>query len=179
MDISPDQRKDVESFLCAVIVESRRQAGLVGDFLIRIGFCDSSHRRRPGGTRALPQDMCFKLGALVRIYQWEQADMLRHLSADLPSSEQLYNDIKAETKGEPTRFSGEHINREVLKAFIRQMAWARVEGTTADLALAPNVATEELLDRVAMLLWRFRRLGNETGPLAPNEEIDDDRKQPP
>jgi hypothetical protein len=175
MQITSDQRKDIESFLRAVLTEAYRQADLVGAFLVNIGFCPPPHRRRPGDTRALPEDMLLKLGALVRIYQWEQADMMPHLRADLPSSEQLLDDIRAETQGEPLRFSGEQVNRDVLKAFLRQIAWTRIEGTTADLALVPSVATEQLLDRVAKLLWRYRHLGEETDPLALNEEINDDR----
>ena len=84
--------------------------------------------------------------------------MLPHLRADLPSSKELLNDIKAETQGEPSRFSGEQVNREVLKAFICQIAWARIEGTTADLVLVQSVATEQLVDRIAKLLWRHRHL---------------------
>lgn len=108
MDITPDQRKDVESFLRAIITEAYRQADLVGAFLVSIGFLPPPHRRRPGYTRTLPQDMLLKLGALLRIYQWEQADMLPHLRADL--------------------------------------------------VLVQSVATEQLVDRIAKLLWRHRHL---------------------
>jgi hypothetical protein len=166
MQISPDQRRDTESLLRAVLTEAHRQADLVAAFLVKIGFCPPPDRRGPGDTCALPQDMLLKLGALVRIYQWERAEMLPHLRADLPSSGQLLDDIEAQTQGDPPRFSGEQVNREVLKAFLEQIAWSRVEGTSADLAMVQSVATEQLLDQVARLLWRHRHLGKEGNPLS-------------
>ena len=149
----PSADPDAETLLAAVLRESNRQADQVAAFLGSVGLAPAA-----GETRPLPADLLFKLGALLRLYQWDRAGVLPHLGHDFPTWGEVYADVAAGLRGEPLRFSGEDLNRRVLRAYLDRIAWTPWEGRIAEVAVVARGGTDEFFDRLARLLWDHKHL---------------------
>ena len=154
---APHADPDAELLLAAVLRESNRQADQVAAFLESVGLAPA-----PGETQALPADLLFKVGALLRLYRWDRSGVLPHLGHDFPSWDEVYADLAAGLRGEASRFSGEDLDRRVLRAYLDRIAWTPWEGRIAEVAVVARGGTDELLDRLARLLWDHRHLARRT-----------------
>lgn len=139
--------------IAAALREAGRQADFVAAFLESIGIHSGPHQ-----TCGLPADSLFKLGALLKLYQWDRAGLLPHITTPLPTWEEVYCDFADELQGQRPRFSGEELNRLVLQVFLRSIAWTPWEGRLAEVALVQQHSSDELLDRLARVLWNYRHL---------------------
>jgi hypothetical protein len=160
MIASTDQDKDVVDFLAAVVGDAHHQAEMVVAFLESIDYLPPEADREEK-TWHLPPGLLLKLGALTKLYLLEKAGLKDQLSKELPSWQDVYHDVIAETAGKELRFSGEQLSTDLLKILSQRLCWTPIENSAAAVAISQTIDPDKFLDEFAELLWESRHLGHD------------------
>ena len=160
MIVITDEFKDAVDILAAVVRDAHHQAEMVVMFLESAGFLPPPAERE-GRTWYLPPGLLLKLGALTKLYLLEKAGLKDQFSKELPSWQDVYHDVIAETAGKEVRFSGERLSTDLLKVFSQRLCWTPIENSAAAVAISQTIDPEAFLDQLAELLWESRHLGHD------------------
>jgi hypothetical protein len=117
----------------------------------------------------VPQSFLLKLAACVRIYQWEQAKLTRHLPSALPTSAEVWDDLLAAPRTGYERFPAKELASKVFGVWFSEMAWMP-PSPAADLVVSGLGAGDDVMDELAHLLFEFRHLVKQHRPERPEEE---------
>lgn len=157
---------DVELVARAVVTEAER--ALDGALAV-LRHAGVMVRGTP--TLTVPETFVLKLAACLRIYEWEQANLLSRLPPGLPSSAEVWADLLDAGQTRRERFPARELARQVFSAWFWHMSW-----TTPPLAPRCDVVVrgvrggEHLVDELAELLVKFRHLVEQRRPERPEEE---------
>lgn len=148
---NPTTTAAVERTVDAVVAQAERDLAGAYAVLKVLGIVDGSGRC----IAPVPLDLMLKLGAMMRIYQWQEADLIQFLHAELPSAEGVLRDTLNNPRG-GGEYGGHELTRQMFTTWFRQMAFARVE-PQADVVIN-RINAEAVVAQLAEFLWRHRRL---------------------
>jgi len=163
MDANSDQRRDVENYLEAMVREASRQADLAIAFLDALPWMPPLAQRQHNPV-ALSADLLLKIGALMRIYQWEKTGLRPQLPTNLPPAQAVLEDVMGPPAGAAPRYSGTELAQAVMQVYLRHLAWKGLTGLQADVAVAACLPAEQAVDALAAFLWQFRHLASKENP---------------
>ena len=153
---------DVEMVAQAVVAEAERAVDGAVAVLRRAGLFGKG-----APTQRVPESFLLKLAACMRIYEWEQAKLIKHLPAGLPSSAEVWKDLL--NTGGAERFPGRELARQVFFAWFRHMAWTTPLVPRCDVVVG-GIRGEGVIDELAELLVKFRHLVEQPRPGGPEEK---------
>lgn len=152
----------------AAAAEGARAAAQGVALLLRLGW---------PAQRPVPLGLLLALSAVMRLYQWEQADLVRHLrsggnGSPLPAAEQVLLSFLAGTPERRSYLNDNCLAREVFELWSKRMAW-RPPVRHADVLIKPrapgsdsgphiDLAGEAALDLLTRLLWSLCGRGSST-----------------
>ena len=111
-----------------------------------------------GSPVPIPLDLMLKLGAMMRIYQWEEAELTQFLHAALPPAERVMNDVLHPAPGEGgAEFDGRELAQRVFRTWYRQFAFDHV-APGAEVVIT-GIDPAAVVAQLAEFLWRHRHLG--------------------
>lgn len=152
-----DHDKDARSLLSAIVAESQRQADLVTEWLMSIGFLPAAKARK-NRIWSPSAEVLYKIAAMLKLRQWESAGLLPYVGSSFPSSDDVLDDIWIESGGETPRLAGTALWGDVLWTFLWHMAWTPIVDRHEEIAVVQQAPPEALLDELARFLWNHRHL---------------------
>ena len=133
----------------AVIDEAHRAADGCAAFLKVIGW--DTNRGSKDETCRLSLNLALKIGAMMRVHEWQEAGFGYCHSDAVTSAEEIYSDL---ANGR-NRIRGTEVAKQVLALRIDRMAWERMPGCRGDVLIEAG-NQENMIDQLAEFLWRHR-----------------------
>jgi hypothetical protein len=150
-DLERDARDIIEFFVAL----AEQDAALVADCLRSAGI-------EPGAP--IPPDVLLKLAAYCRLALWEDVGLTHGSKEELPSAHSVFEDALAQLEGQPPEFETVALCQRVHMFALQRLTWPQTSGAPTFI-LEDQTESSDLLDCVAEVLWRFRRLADfQTSP---------------
>lgn len=135
----------------AVIDEAHRAADGCAAFLKSIGW--NSDLCPKDDECKLSLNLALKIGAMMRLNEWQTNGLYEHVAGDLPTAEDILADLRGQ-RGTKRTITGSSLVLCTLRIRLRQMAWSRLPGCRGDV-LVNGLNVESAIEPLALMLWRI------------------------
>lgn len=153
------QNRQVVDMIAAFMRDAEHAADLV-DRLLRTWFLGLGVGITP---TSFPAEFLLELAAVIRIAQWQKANLLDVLGEQFAPWPDLLGQLMRRLMEDPTSFSLDPkmcpapLSRRVVWVWFHRCSRSAIREVGVDVAIQPK-AVEEMLEEIANLIWKYRHL---------------------